>query len=223
MARQVAAILLLCLGICSRASAAITASWAPVASGDGSVGSMYPPAALAPPGGDPLLLGMQTWDLRVTTDGNWQFGGLRAALPNGEFYNHPLGSHTRPSPALVSAFPALQFDTYVTAPGDGVPGAGAPSIFGGFPATEPFSMSGNVLSVSWGNTDIDSPGSFPIARLTFPLGVIPDILTIDQNPDFSRTSQVMPDSTTAIPEIPEPAALYLVAAAGLFAMRRLKQ
>ena len=95
----------------SQAPADITAFWVPVASGDGSVGSMYPPAAVTAPGGDPALLGMQTWILKVATDGEWDSAGLRAVLPSGTFYNHPLGSMVTPSFVFIAMYPALRFDT----------------------------------------------------------------------------------------------------------------
>jgi hypothetical protein len=195
------------ISVCFRADAAITAFWVPVASGDGSVGSMYPAAAITD---DPALLGMQTWDLQVSLDGNWTSAGMRATLANGTFYNHPQGGPVRPLIVSTLVYPALQFDTFVTAPTDVGVGAGSPMILGGFPSGEPLSIGGSVISVSWADVFPEAPGSYPIARLTFPLGTIPDILTIDQNPEFSRTSQVMPDSTTAIPEIPEPTTLHFI-------------
>ncbi len=110
--------------LCSPAHAAITAFWVPVASGDGSVGSVYPAAATTAPAGDPLLLSMQTWDLRVTTDGNWSSAGLRATLPGGSFFYRRLSDGTtsngltKPDPSLYPIFPNREFWTYVTAPDD---------------------------------------------------------------------------------------------------------
>jgi hypothetical protein len=44
------------------------------------------PAAIAE---DPTLAGMQSWDLKVTANGNWASAGLRAVLPDAlTFYNH---------------------------------------------------------------------------------------------------------------------------------------
>ncbi len=194
------------------ASAAITVSWAPVT---------ISAAAIAQ---DPALANMQTYDLVATTDGDWASAGLRATLPAGQnFYNHAFGGNTKPNPALVPAFAGLAFDTYVSGPGD-TGAAGAPAILGGFPEGDPVSMAGNHLSVSWGDLVPDAPGTYQIARLTFPRGVLPDILNNDPQtvPNPSRTSQVNPDSTVFIPDIPEPTTLGLVAAAGLMALRRRK-
>ena len=188
--------------IASTASAAITASWTPVT---------ISAAAIAQ---DPALATMQSWDLRVTTDGDWASGGLEMTLPAGSsFYNHAFGGNTKPSPALIAAFAGLEFDSYATGPGDnGV--SGAPAILGGFPEGTPVSTSGNRWGVSWGDLVADPPGSYQITRLTFPQGVMPV-----KNP-LSVTSQVNPASDVFIPDIPEPSTLGLVAAAGLMAIRR---
>src|SRR5688572_4246728 len=115
---------------------------------------------------DPRLATHQSWDLIVTTDGNWASGGLRAVLPSVEFYNNVFGGNTKPNVIFLRLAPALEFDTYVTAPADN--GAvGAPSILGGFPESQPLSMSGDTISVSWGDLVNDPPGTHQIARLTF--------------------------------------------------------
>jgi hypothetical protein len=158
------------------ARAAITVSWLPVSI----------PVQLLD------LAGHQSWDLVVTTDGDWASAGLAATLPNGlTFYKHPRGERTKPSPALVSLFPALAYTTYVTAPAD-TGTTGAPAVLGGFPEGQPLSMSGNHLAVSWGDLVPDAPGTYPIARLTFPHGVLPSI-----HPQ-STTSQVNPASEVTI-------------------------
>ena len=63
--------------------------------------------------------------------------------------------------------------------------------------------------------------------VTFPSSVNPgdivvNINNVGQGGNWSRTSQVTPDATIEIPDIPEPASLGLVAAAGLLAIRRRK-
>jgi hypothetical protein len=198
----------------STASAAITATW---------VRNTITPAAIT---NDPLLANMQSWSLNVTTDGNWASAGLEAILPAGStFYNPALGGNTRPNPAIVAAFPSIEFDTYVSAPADTGSG-GAPAILGFFPeapGTGDFGGTSGRFSVSWGDLVEDAPGTYQIARLTFPLGVIPNVRNLDPDPNQvnpSRTSQVNPASDVVIPDIPEPASLGLVAAAGLLGLRR---
>ncbi len=223
------------LATATPAFAAITAFWVPVASGDGSVGATYPAPAVTAPAGDPLLLGMQTWDLRVTTDGNWANAGLRATLPDGSLFYRRNSNGTsdnglfKPDSSGFPNNPNREFWSYLTAPVDD-PEPFNIIISGGFPPGTNPPSNGNAtspvpgtFSASWNDLIFDPPsppGGWQITRLTFPLGVRPDILTIDQNPDFSRTSQTNPDSTTAIPEIPEPRSLGLLVSAGLLALRR---
>jgi hypothetical protein len=168
---------------------------------------------------DPALGTMQCWDLMASTTGDWSSAGLRATLPSGSFYNHPFGTNVQPSTTLSELIPALRFDTYVTAPTFTGPPAPAPSILGGFPMGQPLSMSGQLISISWEDSPANPGGVYPIARLTFPLGVIPDVLTADQNAEFSYTAQRMPNATTPVPEIPEPGALGVAMLTALACVR----
>jgi len=192
------------------ASAAITAFWEQ---------NTITAAAI---GNDPALAAMQSWSLKVTTVANWASAGLEVVLPAGKnFYNNALGGNTKPNPALVAAFPALAFDTYVSAPGDTGTG-GAPAILGFFPeAPGPGDFGGTTgrFSVSWGDLVNDPGGTYEIARLTFPSDVaIPQLV----NP-LSQTTEVNPETTVQIPNIdviPEPASLGLLAAVGILGLRR---
>jgi hypothetical protein len=180
------------IAVHSAAFGGISAFWFPVASGDGSVGATYPPGAIDGSNGDAALLGMQTWDLRIHTDGDWTLAGLRATLPTGSFYNHPLGGSTHPNPSFALLFPAIAYDTYITGPLD-IGSAAAPSITGGFPDGLP-TMSGSTFSVSWGDTGTAVPGIYEIARLTYPLGVQPAVHA------QSYVAQINPNSTTTAPD-----------------------
>jgi hypothetical protein len=172
------------------------------------------PAAIA---ADPVLANMQSWSVMVTTDGNWASAGMEMTLPAGStYYNPVLGGNTKPSPAIIIVFPQLEFDTYVTGPTDSG-SAGAPAVLGFFPEQPgPGDFGGTTgrFSVSWGDLVTDPPGTYEIARITFPNGVIPTV-----NP-LSQTSQVNPDSTFFF--IPEPAgaAVILCAAVSLARRRR---
>src|SRR5687767_14394072 len=107
------------IALAGQARAAIFATWHPVT---------ISAAAIAD---DPVLANMQSWDLRVTCDGNWASAGVRATVPTGRtFYKHALGSNTKPNPAFLAFAPALEYTTYVTAPAD-TGAAGAPSVLGG--------------------------------------------------------------------------------------------
>ncbi len=184
------------------------------------MGSMYPGPALT---ADPALANMQTWDLRVTTDGNWASAGMRAVLPAGNtFYRSTSTGITKPE--IITA--NREFWTYGAAPSD-TGEVNFINVLGGFPEGDPLSNGTangtnipGVFSLAWGDLVTDLPGNYQIARLTFPLGVLFDVLTADQSPNFSKTSQVNPDSTVPIPDIPEPTSLSLLAVAGLLALRR---
>ena len=215
MIRLVITLLGALLGVSSTSAAAITAFWVPVASGDGSVGSTYPAAATSGEFGDPALLGMQTWDLRVTTTGDWSEAGLRAVLPSGTFYRGTNTGIIKPEVTV----PPREFWTYVTEPRDDV--QFHLIVVGGFPEGQPVSNGtanganiAGTFSCQWLNLTNEPPSppnGYQIARLTFPLGVTPDVLTSDQNPaNFSRVLQTGPISTAAIPEMPEPNSLGLV-------------
>src|SRR5688572_30808450 len=207
-----------CSAVATSASAAITAFWQQ---------NVITPAAIA----NAAILGTsQSWSLMVTTDGDWASSGMRATLPAGSaFYNNSFGSNTRPGPDIVGAFPAAAYDTYVSGPGDtgdaNDPNNNPPGLLGGHPAGSASSFTGTTVSASWFNLTVDVPGTYEIARLTFPQGVIPVIFEERVAgqlalPNSSNTSQVNPESFTFIPQIPEPASLGLLAAVGLLATRR---
>jgi hypothetical protein len=67
---------------------------------------------------DPSLANAQALDLMFTTDQPVTFfttGMFAQAAPGGSFYQHPFGSVAQSPPALVTLFPSLAFDTYLTA------------------------------------------------------------------------------------------------------------
>src|SRR5687767_9830732 len=188
-------VVLIIVASASTARAAISAFWQPATITSQAIAEK------------PELANMQSWDLMVTTDGNWASAGLRATMPVGEFFwQHPAGGLTGPSD-FTHIFPALAFDTYASDP------SAAPAVLGGFPENQPPPSDGGpssavpgVFSMSWGNVAVDPPGTHRIARLTFPQGLFPTLHVL------SNTSSVTPDSTTIIPPIPEPA----TTAIGLF-------
>ena len=175
---------------------------------------------------DPTLANMQSWSLMFSnTEGFWAAAGLRAVLPAGHvFYRHANGGNFRPSIAQQAADPALTYHTYVTSPRQSLDGVqGAPLIIGGWPENEPLSFGANgIFSVAWG--DLSAPSGPPgpltveIARLTFPQGVIPTVLTT--GPNRSLVVQISPDQEAPIPSIPEPAAgCYIAATASSLLLR----
>lgn len=160
---------------------------------------------------DPQLANMQSWSLMTSYDtGRWSAAGVRATLPGGNvFYQHAFGGSTAPNPALVSAFPGLEFDTYVTDPTrtdttvlGGHPASPPPASFGG-----PADPIPGTFSVSWHGTlggSPNPPGTFEIARLTFPQGVIPHILQGPPLESQSISYTILPEQGAFVPQIPEP-------------------
>jgi len=209
----------LCL-IVARAQAAFTVQFVEVP---------ITPAAVT---SDPTLANMQTWSIQVDySEGNWASGGLRMQLPAGNAFYHqtPFGGNTKPSPALVAAFPSVAYDTYVTSPRDLGGGTNAPAILGPFPENQPPQSFGGasdplpgVFSVSWGDPQATqgptSGNDVEIARLTFPRSNPLGSLAAST---MGQTSTVNPSVTIPI-VIPEPGMLGLAAAAGLLAIRRRK-
>ncbi len=200
------------MSLCVPAHAAITAFWQR---------ATITPQAIA---NDPQLASMQCWDLMATTTGNWNSAQMRADLPGGRtFYKHPLGGLTKPDPSIFNSSPALEFTTYASSPSDngtnnstiilsGHPQGNPPSL------GDPSSPIPGSFGLAWGNLLTDPPGTHQIARLTFPIGAVPDVLNVGTF-DPSKTSQIDPDSTTIIPDIPEPKISALLALLGLFAIR----
>jgi hypothetical protein len=195
--------------LCTGAKASITAFWQPVT---------ITPAAIS---NDPALANMQCWDLMVTASGNWASAGMRAELNAGFFfYKHPLGGLKRPSPAAIAGAPGLEFTTYVNTPNDNGVNNANTLLAGGFPggveslgditAPEP-----GTFSINWGDLFVDPPDTYQIARLTFPLGQFPDVLTPDQSGNPSFVAQVGPNLIMPIPDIPEPATIPCI---GLLAL-----
>ena len=161
-------------------------------------------------GDDPALGGMQSWSVMVTnTNGLFASAGLRATLPpENRFYRNQHGGAFRPTPPQVTEHPALTFHTYVTAPRQT---GGLLAVFGGFPDVAsqasfggPLDLVPGTFAVSWGDADPNSwpPGTYEIARLTFPVGVHPLV-----HPQ-SVTYYIAPDQNTLLPTvIPEPSAV----------------
>ena len=200
----------LALGFGSTAVAQFTAFWQR---------ATITPAAIAE---EPALANMQSWGLKVATTGNWFSAGMFARLPSGfTYYKHPLGGITRPDPSLFSSSPALEFTTFVSAANDN--GTNHTTIvlgsflFNGEPAsigdaTSPFP---GTFDTSWGNSPATAPaGIYEIARLTFPIGMLP------QTSSTNRTSQLNPEATAWIPDIPEPSLLPFMGAIVIVGLRK---
>lgn len=165
-----------------------------------------------------LIPGYSTYDMYIDTDGTWCCSAMVFELSQGSFYQDPLGGITKPSPALISLVPTVEFDTYV-AEGDYLdiivlPGAGD---VGG----EPFLIfDETILNLSWAPPGgARSTGRFHLVRVS---------ITSD-----AEGSWIMGTVGTGIPRIdfagtvedlvPEPGTFGLLAVpAVLIARRRMR-
>ena len=177
----------------ARAPAQITALWQPVT---------ISPAAIAD---DPQLATMSCLDLMVTTTGDWDRAGLYAQLESGyTFYKHGLAGLTRPDPSLVAAHPALAYTTYVTAPSD-TGTSGAPRIVGALQPSLPFSLGDasswlpGVFTGLWRSLEVDAPGTWQIARFTFPQDTMPNVVQEIAYP--STVEQTSPPAAALVPDV----------------------
>ena len=170
---------------------------------------------------DPQLAGMQSWSLMTTIDtGRWASVGLRASLPQGlHFYNVPTslgGGHFHPTAPAIALHPALEYDTYVSAPRNQT-GSNAPALLGPFPENEPPMSFGGPsdpvpgrFSVAWGDPIGQSHplGTFELARWTLPSDALPTIHPA------SVIWYVIPDRMVLVPTtLPEPGTTSAIAIA----------
>jgi len=200
----------------SAANAAISAQWVRVTP------SSYPADAT-----NPIPANAETWDLQVNipdTGDKWTVAGVHI-LPSSlvSIYNHGFGSNTRPNSALIAAFPALAFDSYVDSFSGGVNVAG-PAEGGGSATLD----STNGVNIAWGTNNVAAdpagPTSYPIMRLTFVRQSQTQPVPLAFGQVFSvNGGSNAPVTIPSIPAVPEPTTLALAGLGlGAVAVRRRK-
>lgn len=112
---------------------------------------------------DPTLNDLRTVDVQLQLSGGDDFlaADLRLQLTNGSFYNPRAGGNT-PVPNAWSAFPYLEYDTFVSSPK-----FQTPQILGRKEGTGSAVFSSSEINVAWGDVANTGDGKFTIARLTF--------------------------------------------------------
>jgi len=188
---------------------------------------------------DAGLIGKVTYDVRVTVPAGDEYttSDLIVTTANTTtMYNrgaNPSNNRTPTDSDDWSVSPRNEFDTFVSGPPDNVANGfhNTPTILGGAQVvggnfqetplgTEVFSAT--QMSVAYGDTHVDPPGTYTIARITF---------NKDVNNSGSVVGRVIGTNTAeattfsfALPVIiPEPtSAAMLAAGIGLVALRRRK-
>lgn len=166
---------------------------------------------------DPMASGFgsstyKTFDLVVTVGpgSDWASAELRGVLTQGSFFNHPVGGNNYPNSSLFLSFPALPYDTYITAPNNTLPSTqlSHPMDGSGSPIFNP-----TLTSAAWADFSNTGSGVFTIARLT---------MTSDAIGTFSG-QVVESGATTGVPfsfVVPEPSVLGLGGMCTAFLVRR---
>ncbi len=97
------------------------------------------------------------YDVMVATDADWTNCRLETNLTAGSLYQSALGNDVEPNPAIVAAFPDLEWDTYAAVPG-------------GYPRLAGFAgemvMDADAFVASWFDSAETGPGTYRVARLT---------------------------------------------------------
>ncbi len=105
------------------------------------------------------IAGYKTFDLVVSTDTDWSSASLSIDLQRGSIYQDPAGTELAPNPVTFQAFPAIEFDTYITANGDltsvGGGGGGGAMLF-----------DNSRIDVTWSGLGTDDVGTVVIGRIT---------------------------------------------------------
>lgn len=151
--------------------------------------------------------GTATYDLvlTVTLNDMWTSTSMKATLSGATFYHHPLGSNTQPDPALLVAFPALAWDTFVTCP-DGWPNTLGQGLIPGFAGVQNFGAT--TTEATWFDTPPNGgDGTWVLARLT--LKDLAGAWTLKAEGAHStiKGSMLIPFSLT----VPEPGGLAVLA------------
>ncbi len=108
------------------------------------------------------LTGYKTYDIVVSTEGDWSIAGLLIELNKGSIYQDPAGSDLAPYSALFTAYPTLEFDSYVTTNGNSTSIAGHAGELGG----SQLQFDESRIDIVWFDIQKDDVGVFSIARIT---------------------------------------------------------
>ena len=111
---------------------------------------------------DPMLSGAYSFRIVVDSDDDILSGRLTVDLSQGTIYQNAFGSdNAPPNPALVTAFPALDYDTYVNTPGP------TTILAGSFDSDGTTNSSPTSEAIEFGDTTNNGPvADFTLAQIT---------------------------------------------------------
>jgi FG-GAP-like repeat/FG-GAP repeat len=105
------------------------------------------------------LAGFKTFDLQIRTNTDWTSASLIIDLTQGSIYQDSAGTELAPNAVTFDIFPAIEFDTYVTADGDttsiGGGGGGGAARF-----------DNSQIDITWSGLGADDTGTLTIGRVT---------------------------------------------------------
>jgi hypothetical protein len=108
------------------------------------------------------LTGYKTYDIQVTTGRDWFGSELLIELTGGSIYQDAAGSERAPNPNLLSAYPTLEFDSYLSANGHDLSQLGRASEIGG----DVMQFDNTGIDIAWFDLADDDIGTFVIGRIT---------------------------------------------------------
>ena len=151
------------------------------------------------------IAGHTTYDLEITTDAEWTNARLELALASGTIYQDPAYDQEYPQTGFWGMVPALEWDSFFSAPGFEAPGFASKAGDG---------WTDTSVMRSWFD-DVDTgAGTFVGARMTLSDGATGPysiLLFDDANPGVATEMSGI---------IPEPMTLTLLGLGGLALIRR---
>ena len=109
-----------------------------------------------------VLTGYTTYDIVLSTEGDWRIAGMLIELDTGHIYQDAMGTNLAPNSLMFTAYPTLEFDSYVTTNGNPTSVVGFAGDLGG----SQLQFDDSRIDIVWFDVQKDDVGVFKIARVT---------------------------------------------------------